>query len=97
MYLITTDLQVSTFADMEGDETFDSSLLGYADEVVEERIADDDVVMIKGTKSSSAVSIYFCKILLVFAKLIFTVAEYSTYIYLLGSTINFVSTFNCIL
>ncbi|KAE8694921.1 T-complex protein 1 subunit alpha [Hibiscus syriacus] len=34
---------VSTFADMEGEETFDSSLLGYAAEVVEERIADDDV------------------------------------------------------
>ncbi|XWS13112.1 hypothetical protein CRYUN_Cryun36dG0009700 [Craigia yunnanensis] len=48
---------VSTFADMEGEETFDSSLLGYADEVVEERIADDDVVMIKGTKSTSAVSL----------------------------------------
>ncbi|XP_022722684.1 T-complex protein 1 subunit alpha-like [Durio zibethinus] len=48
---------VSTFADMEGEETFDSSLLGYADEVVEERIADDDVVMIKGTKSKSAVSL----------------------------------------
>ncbi|PPR95786.1 hypothetical protein GOBAR_AA24884 [Gossypium barbadense] len=47
---------VSTFADMEGEETFDSSLLGFADEVVEERIADDDVVMIKGTKSTSAVS-----------------------------------------
>ncbi|KAE8674619.1 T-complex protein 1 subunit alpha [Hibiscus syriacus] len=48
---------VSTFADMEGEETFDSSLLGYADEVVEERIADDDVVMIKGTKSTGAVSL----------------------------------------
>ncbi|KAG6435640.1 hypothetical protein SASPL_100514 [Salvia splendens] len=48
---------VSTFADMEGEETFDSSLLGYADEVVEERIADDDVIMIKGTKTSSAVSL----------------------------------------
>ncbi|XP_039010685.1 T-complex protein 1 subunit alpha-like [Hibiscus syriacus] len=48
---------VSTFADMEGEETFDSSLLGYAAEVVEERIADDDVVMIKGTKSTSAVSL----------------------------------------
>lgn len=47
--------QVSTFADMEGEETFDSSFLGYADEVVEERIADDDVIMIKGTKTSSAV------------------------------------------
>ncbi|KAF5959203.1 hypothetical protein HYC85_000412, partial [Camellia sinensis] len=41
---------VSSFADMEGEETFDSSLLGHADEVVEERIADDDVIMIKGTK-----------------------------------------------
>lgn len=49
-------LQVSTFADMEGEETFEPSHLGYADEVVEERIADDDVVMIKGSKTTSAVS-----------------------------------------
>ncbi|KAK3222788.1 hypothetical protein Dsin_009813 [Dipteronia sinensis] len=48
---------VSTFADMEGDETFDSSLLGSADEVVEERVADDDVIMIKHTKTSCAVSL----------------------------------------
>ncbi|URD90224.1 T-complex protein 1 subunit alpha [Musa troglodytarum] len=48
---------VTTFADMEGEETFDSSLLGHADEVVEERIADDDVILIKGTKNSSAVSL----------------------------------------
>ncbi|KAH7849933.1 hypothetical protein Vadar_025250 [Vaccinium darrowii] len=48
---------VSTFADMEGDETFDSSLIGHADEVVEERISDDDVILIKGTKNSSAVSL----------------------------------------
>lgn len=44
---------------MEGDETFDSLLLGHAEEVVEERIADDDVIMIKGTKNSSAVCISF--------------------------------------
>ncbi|RZR75276.1 hypothetical protein BHM03_00053496 [Ensete ventricosum] len=49
-------LKVTTFADMEGEETFDSSLLGHADEVIEERIADDDVILIKGTKNSSAVS-----------------------------------------
>ncbi|KAL6569338.1 T-complex protein 1 subunit alpha [Orobanche minor] len=55
--LVVAAIQVSTFADMEGEETFDSSFLGYADEVVEERIADDDVIMIKGTKSSSAVSL----------------------------------------
>ncbi|XP_044494348.1 T-complex protein 1 subunit alpha [Mangifera indica] len=48
---------VSTFADMEGEETFDSALLGSADEVVEERVADDDVIMIKGTKTTSAVSL----------------------------------------
>ena len=52
-------MQVSTFADMEGEESFDSSLLGYADEVVEERIADDDVILIKGTKTTSAVSNLF--------------------------------------
>lgn len=45
---------------MEGEETFDSSLLGSADEVVEERVADDDVVMIKGTKTTSAVGNLFC-------------------------------------
>lgn len=48
-------MQVSTFADMEGEETFDSSFLGSADEVVEERISDDDVILIKGTKTTSAV------------------------------------------
>ncbi|KAL0837148.1 hypothetical protein Bca101_089038 [Brassica carinata] len=48
---------VTTFADMEGEETFDPAHLGSAEEVVEERIADDDVVLIKGTKTSSAVSL----------------------------------------
>ncbi|CAD6260062.1 unnamed protein product [Miscanthus lutarioriparius] len=50
-------IAVTTFADMEGEETFDSSFLGHADEVVEERIADDDVILVKGTKNTSAVSI----------------------------------------
>ncbi|KAF6989572.1 hypothetical protein CFC21_006897 [Triticum aestivum] len=48
---------LSTFADMEGEETFDPSFLGHADEVVEERIANDDVILVKGTKNTSAVSI----------------------------------------
>ncbi|KAE9610381.1 putative T-complex protein 1, alpha subunit [Lupinus albus] len=47
---------VSTFADMEGEETFEPSFLGTAEEVVEERISDDAVVMIKGTKNTSAVA-----------------------------------------
>lgn len=48
---------VSTFADMEGEETFEPSFLGHADEVVEEQIAADDVIMVKGTKTSSSVSL----------------------------------------
>lgn len=56
-------LKVTTFADMEGEETFDLSLIGHADEVIEERIADDDVILIKGTKNSSAVSGFFLPIL----------------------------------
>ncbi|KAJ6729924.1 CHAPERONIN [Salix viminalis] len=42
---------------MEGEGTFESSLLGYADEVAEERIAADDVIMIRGTETTSAVLI----------------------------------------
>ncbi|KAM3189122.1 hypothetical protein ACQJBY_063858 [Aegilops geniculata] len=48
---------VTTFADMEGEETFDPSFLGHADEVVEERISDDEIILVKGTKNTSAVSI----------------------------------------
>ncbi|KAJ6404716.1 hypothetical protein OIU84_012812 [Salix udensis] len=50
-------IKVSTFVDMEGEETFESSLLGYADEVAEERIAAADVIMIRGTETTSAVSL----------------------------------------
>ncbi|XP_037423526.1 T-complex protein 1 subunit alpha-like [Triticum dicoccoides] len=48
---------VTTFADMEGEETFDPSFLGHASEVVEERISDDEIILVKGTKNTSAVSI----------------------------------------
>ncbi|KAL3920265.1 MAG: hypothetical protein SGPRY_005315 [Prymnesium sp.] len=46
-----------TFADMEGSESFDPANLGQADEVIEERIADDDHIVIKGGKTSRAVSV----------------------------------------
>jgi len=58
---------VSTFADMEGEETFDSSFLGHVDEVVEERIADDDVILVKGIKNTSAVCTFSIPILSKFA------------------------------
>ncbi len=48
-------VQVITFADIEGGETFDAAPLGSAEEVVEQRVADDDVILIKGAKSSRAV------------------------------------------
>ena len=56
IFIVLMLFQVSTFADMEGEETFEPSFLGFADEVLEERIADDDVILIKGTKNTSAVS-----------------------------------------
>jgi len=40
-----------TLADMEGNETYDVSMLGQAEEVIEERICDDDHLVIKGGKT----------------------------------------------
>jgi T-complex protein 1 subunit alpha len=40
-----------TLADMEGNETYDASMLGQAEEVIEERICDDDHLVIKGGKT----------------------------------------------
>lgn len=48
---------VLTLADMEGNETFDAAFLGSADEVAEERVADDQITVIKGCKSAKAQTI----------------------------------------
>lgn len=48
---------VTSLADMDGEETFEASSLGEAEEVVEETVAGDDVLMIKGCKSSRAVTV----------------------------------------
>mmetsp|Transcript_10166 Transcript_10166/g.42623 ORF Transcript_10166/g.42623 Transcript_10166/m.42623 type:complete len:230 (-) Transcript_10166:408-1097(-) len=37
-------------ADLNGDESFDPSMLGHAEEVYEDKIRDDTVIMIKGPK-----------------------------------------------
>ena len=39
---------VLTLANLEGEETFDSSLLGQADKVVQERVCDDELILVKG-------------------------------------------------
>merc|ERR1711988_1737087 len=46
-----------TLADMEGNESFDPSMLGVADEVIEERIADDDHLIIRGGKTQRCCSV----------------------------------------
>lgn len=38
---------VLTLANLEGEESFDASMLGQADEVVQERISDDELIVIK--------------------------------------------------
>ncbi|XP_053211932.1 T-complex protein 1 subunit alpha-like [Panonychus citri] len=48
---------ISTMANMEGDETFETASLGEAEEIVVERISDDEVILIKGMKHHNASSI----------------------------------------
>ena len=37
-----------TMVNLEGEETFDASYLGTAEEVLQERICDDELILIKG-------------------------------------------------
>lgn len=48
---------VSTLSDMNGDERFERESLGQAEEVVQERISDDECILVKGTKAFSSASI----------------------------------------
>lgn len=48
---------ISTLSDLNGDEKFETSYLGYAEEVVQERISDDECILVKGTKAHSSASI----------------------------------------
>lgn len=48
---------LSTLSDLNGDEKFEPSYLGYAEEVAQERISDDECILIKGTKVHSSASI----------------------------------------
>lgn len=48
---------VSSLANLEGEETFETSYLGYADEVVQERVSDDELILVRGTKVVSSSSI----------------------------------------
>ena len=48
---------LSTLSDLNGDEKFEPSYLGTAEEVVQERISDDELILVKGTKTFSSASI----------------------------------------
>jgi len=48
---------VTSLANLEGEETFEASYLGEATEVAQERISDDELILIKGTKARTAASI----------------------------------------
>lgn len=48
---------VSTLSDLNGDEKFEAAYLGSADEVVQERISDDECILVKGTKTHPSASI----------------------------------------
>ncbi|KAH9028165.1 T-complex protein 1 [Lactarius hengduanensis] len=41
---------ISSLANLDGEETFEPSYLGTAEEVVQERISDDELILVKGTK-----------------------------------------------
>lgn len=48
---------ISSLANLEGEETFEASYLGFAEEVIQERISDDELILIKGTKVVNSASI----------------------------------------
>ncbi|KAE8233872.1 hypothetical protein CF326_g1091 [Tilletia indica] len=48
---------VSSLANLDGEETFEASALGHADEVAQERISDDELILVRGTKTVSSSSI----------------------------------------
>lgn len=39
---------IQSLANLEGDESFDASMLGEAEEVCQDRICDDELILIKG-------------------------------------------------
>jgi len=55
--LVTGAQMISTMANLEGEETFEASFLGQAEEVVQERICDDELILIKGPKVRTAASL----------------------------------------
>merc|ERR1712228_841217 len=47
----------TSLANLEGEESFEASYLGEAAEVAQERICDDELILVKGPKARTAASI----------------------------------------
>lgn len=54
---LTGGTVISSFFNLEGEESFESSFLGHAEEVVENKVADEDLIYVKGCKTKQACSI----------------------------------------
>ncbi|XP_017144032.1 T-complex protein 1 subunit alpha [Drosophila miranda] len=48
---------LTSLTNMDGEESFDASMVGEAAEISQERICDDELILIKGTKARAAASI----------------------------------------
>jgi T-complex protein 1 subunit alpha len=48
---------ISSLSNLEGEEIFEASSLGFAEEVTQERIGDDECILVKGTKAHTSASI----------------------------------------
>ncbi|KAH8243608.1 hypothetical protein KR032_008767 [Drosophila birchii] len=48
---------LTSLTNMDGEESFDAAMVGEAAEVAQERICDDELILIKGTKARAASSI----------------------------------------
>ncbi|KAL4669279.1 hypothetical protein H8959_007833 [Pygathrix nigripes] len=48
---------LSSLVNLEGEETFEAAMLGQAEEVVQERICDDELILIKNTKACTSATI----------------------------------------
>ena len=48
---------ISSLSDLNGDEKFEAASLGHAEEVSQERISDDECILVKGTRVHTSASI----------------------------------------
>ncbi|KAA0706747.1 T-complex protein 1 subunit alpha [Triplophysa tibetana] len=47
----------SSLSNLEGEETFEAAMLGQAEEVLQERVCDDELILVKNTKARTSASI----------------------------------------